>query len=713
MSGFFVRHLTEAWSVGDTALLLDNAEEILSSEHILGGALHDANMVPLVSRQPFDFGVQPGLDSLRSALAVRPDSANFIVRVGLVKRALVHFRPIYALPSPAAHAEATRSRENLLGFLEIDYDLEFARQQRLSIYKINLFLLAFFVVFGTLLGYAFSRQINRPLKRLVEGVQQFRGGNLDYRVEATGAGELSKLGRAFNTMADELQHRTEALQQSELRHRLLFEDAQDGIFVVDGGLRFVEVNDKFCELAGRPVHDLAGLPMSEVFISRRDHDREILALFDRKYFHGEVQMQRLDNRRMIVDLHASPLAGDLYMGIARDITEKRRYEAELRRAAQLRDLLLATMSEGLVVVNMDAQIIMANEAAQQIFDGTLDELKHKNIMHCGWEMLTAEGEYLEYSRNPVIIALRGRALVSDCLLKIRRPASEARPAAEKDLQINAAPLADDRHNLLGAVVTVRDITANRQHEHARALIQEQMQQREKLASLGEMAAGVAHEINNPVTGIINYAQVLIDRGLGDAEDRNLLRSIAEEGNRIADIVRNLLTFGRREKHEHTANRLDDILDASLHLLGKTLKNDGITLIREVPDNLPSLYCRGPQIQQVFINLLTNARDALNEKFRGTHPDKTVRISARVVERDGQKMVRTEFYDNGTGIAPEDRPKIFDPFFTTKGVRNGTGLGLSVTYGIVKDHQGDIFVESVPGEHTTFIVELPVAANGNV
>lgn len=707
MTDYFAQLLTELWGSGDGTAVIAAAEDILSAEQILGGTLYDRNMVSLVSRRRIDFGTQPGLDSLRAIIALQPDSVNYVVRVGLAKRSMVHFRPIYNMNDPqVANSLPDKSPASVVGFLEIDYDLEFARQQRIGIYKLNLFLLIFFIVFGSGLGYAFSRQINRPLKRFVEGVQQFREGNMDHRLDASGVGELSKLARSFNAMADKLQHRTQALQKSESRHRLLFEDAQDGIFVVDGQLRFSEVNEKFCELAGRQAQEMIGLPMSEVFISKRDHDREILDLFERKYFRGEVNMQRPDNRRLLVDLHASPLAGELYVGIARDITDKKRYEVELRRAAQLRDLLLATMSEGLVVVNMDAQIILANNAALDILGSAFEDIRYKTLMQCGWEMLSAEGEYLEYSRNPVIIALRGRARVSDCRLKIRRR------GVEKDVQMNAAPLADERHNLLGAVVTLRDITATRQSEHARTIIQEQMKQREKLASLGEMAAGVAHEINNPVTGITNYAQMLLEKGIGDDDDRELLASISEEGNRIADIVRNLLTFARQEKQDHTPNRLDDILDASLHLLGKTLQNDGITVVREMPEDLPYVLCRGQQIQQVFINLLTNARDALNEKFRGGHPEKTVRITAGVVERDGHKMVRTEFYDNGCGIASEVLPKIFDPFFTTKGVKDGTGLGLSVTYGIVKDHQGEIFVDSVLGQHTRFAVELPAAMNGS-
>lgn len=487
-----------------------------------------------------------------------------------------------------------------------------------------LVLLAVFLILGAMIVYVFSREINRPIARLVAGVEQFRAGNLQHRVDADGVGELSQLARAFNAMADELQHRTEALQRSEARHRLLIEDAQDGIFVVDSRSRFVK---------------------------------------------------------------------------------------ELRRAAELRELLLRTMSEGLMVVNVDEQIILVNQAAQAILDGKQEELKHKKLMECGWEFVTVDGAYLEYSKNPVIRALHERTRVMDCQLKIRRPASAALPGVEKDLQINTAPLCDERHNLLGALVTLRDITATRRDEQARTAMQEQMQQREKLASLGEMAASVAHEINNPVTGIINYAQLLLENDIGSEDDRALLRSIAQEGERIADIVRNLLTFARQEKQENTPTSLTNILDASLQLMGKGLQQDGITLIREVPEDLPRLYCRGQQIQQVFINLLSNARDALNQKYSEAHPHKILRIIAAAVERDGRKIVRTEFYDAGVGIAPEVLPKIFDPFFTTKDVNNGTGLGLSVAYGIVKDHQGEIYVESVPGEHTCFVVELPAATNG--
>ena len=708
MSDYFVRHLSLLWTQSDRGALLAGAREIFAANQVNGGSLYDAEFTPLLTRRKIDFGPQPGLDSLRLSLRARPRVAMYVVRDRqFVKRAMVHVRPVYEFPTPRAMDDVrAQDQGKLFGFLEIIYDLEFARAQRLSIYKINGSLLMIFVVLGSLLAYAFSRQINRPLSQLVAGVEKIGAGNLGHRVNSDGVGELPRLGRAFNAMADELQQRTEALQRSEARHRLLIANAQDGIFVIDSRLRFVEVNDKFCELAGLPQDELLGSPMSDIIIGSRENPHDIVELFDRRYFHREVQLQRRDDRRVFIDLNASPLAGDLYMGIARDITEKQRFERELRRAAELRDLLLRTISDGLVVVNLDAEIVMVNHAAEAILEGRAEALRHKTLMQCGWDMQTHDGRYLEFSRHPVIRALHGRERVVEYEMRIRRP------DREKILQVNAAPLLDDRKTLLGAVATLRDVTHAKQNEQGNALLQQQIQQRERLASLGEMAAGVAHEINNPVTGVINYAHLLLGRDLGNDDDRLLLRGIFDEGNRIAEIVHNLLAFARQDKQEHTATRLDEVLDASLSLVGRSLQQDGITILRELPQDLPSLYCRGPQIQQVFIHLMNNARDALNRRYPGAHENKILRIAAGVVERDDHTFVRTEFIDHGVGIAPEILPRIFDPFFTTKDLHQGMGLGLSVTYGIVKDHQGDIHVESVPGEKTTFAVELP-AANGIV
>ncbi|MBE0634999.1 hypothetical protein IH601_03280 [Candidatus Bipolaricaulota bacterium] len=150
-----------------------------------------------------------------------------------------------------------------------------------------------------------------------------------------------------------------------------------------------------------------------------------------------------------------------------------------------------------------------------------------------------------------------------------------------------------------------------------------------------------------------------------------------------------------------------IIDATLNLIGSNLRKDQIQLTVDVAPGLPLLKCRSQQLQQVLLNLLTNARDALNERYPEFHEDKTLRITVQQLERDGRSWIRTVVEDHGNGIAPDIVERIFDPFFSTKPRERGTGLGLSVSYGLVRDHHGQLIVESVPNATTRFIMDLPV------
>ena len=229
----------------------------------------------------------------------------------------------------------------------------------------------------------------------------------------------------------------------------------------------------------------------------------------------------------------------------------------------------------------------------------------------------------------------------------------------------------------------------------------------RLASIGELAAGVAHEINNPINGIIGYAELIMDRPDTLGEVEQFLSGIIREGERVASIVGNLLTFARDVRQEHSPARVQDILDATLELLRRRVERDGIELKVDIPEDLPEIKCRSQQIQQVFVNLVTNARHALNGKYPQGDPDKVLEISARPVQLEGRAYVRVVFHDHGTGIPESVLPKVFDPFFSTKPEDEGTGLGLSISYGIIKDHEGRIHIDSVDGEFTSVVVDLAV------
>ncbi|MBE9547558.1 MAG: hypothetical protein IMF10_08740 [Proteobacteria bacterium] len=199
---------------------------------------------------------------------------------------------------------------------------------------------------------------------------------------------------------------------------------------------------------------------------------------------------------------------------------------------------------------------------------------------------------------------------------------------------------------------------------------------------------------------------MIDRSDGQDEVAGIAVRIIKEGDRIADIVKNLLAFARDWKEEQGPALIQDILADSLGLVEKQILKDGIRFKTYISPDLPEIKARSQHIQQVFLNILSNARHALNQRFPGFHENKVLEIRSEVVEIEGRRYIRTTFYDRGVGIPGNIRDRICDPFFSSKPRGEGTGLGLSISHGITKDHSGRLWFDSVEGEYTKVMVDLP-------
>lgn len=281
---------------------------------------------------------------------------------------------------------------------------------------------------------------------------------------------------------------------------------------------------------------------------------------------------------------------------------------------------------------------------------------------------------------------------------------ERTDGAKQPVAVSFSTLATEKERLI--IFIVRDLSARKRLEAEREQMRQQLFQTAKLASLGELSAGVAHEINNPLNGVINFAQLLKDEGSAQTDfERGMLDGIIEEGERIAGIVRGLLTFARHDEHQVGRVSFGEAVTSSLALFGRQLEKDGIRVEQDVPEDLPPLYADRSRLRQVVLNMVSNAHHSLKSR-RDDLGDKVFRISARRVEHDEREFVRAEFYDNGVGIRHEDLERVFDPFFTTRRDSGGTGLGLSISFGIVRDYGGTIRAESELGEFARFIIELP-------
>jgi PAS domain S-box-containing protein len=228
----------------------------------------------------------------------------------------------------------------------------------------------------------------------------------------------------------------------------------------------------------------------------------------------------------------------------------------------------------------------------------------------------------------------------------------------------------------------------------------------QLAATGELAAGVAHEINNPIYGIINLAQLVVDESDKDSRAHKFGKLIMEEGNRIADLTNKLLSLSRSTTGKKRPVQIYELIPNSLKLTKVQLEKDNIIFKGNISKDIPAIIANPQEIHQVFLNLIQNARYALNEKYSDKDKDKILEISCNKVLIDDYEYVRIIFYDRGIGIPENILTKVISPFFTTKSPAKGTGIGLSISQNIISNHDGKMTIESIPGEFTKVVIDLP-------
>ena len=271
------------------------------------------------------------------------------------------------------------------------------------------------------------------------------------------------------------------------------------------------------------------------------------------------------------------------------------------------------------------------------------------------------------------------------------------PEREMYYQISTSPMFDNSGEVMGSVHIIRDITKRRQ-------VEEQLIMTDRLASIGELASGIAHELNNPLTSVIGFSQLLLEEDLPDTAKRDL-EIVHNEARRASGIVKNLLMFARKHSPVKQVSQLNKIIDDVLKLRSYEQRVNNIEVMTNFAPDLPEIMVDYFQIQQVFLNIIINAESAmLGANNRGKLTITTGRKNDHVV---------VSFKDDGPGIVEDNIDRIFHPFFTTKEVGKGTGLGLSICHGIVTEHKGKIYAKSELGRGASFVIELPVNDhNGN-
>ncbi len=529
-----------------------------------------------------------------------------------------------------------------------------------------------------------------------------------------------------------------AIKEISRQQEAILNNIPDLAWLKDRESRFIAVNDPFSKACGRKAEDLQGKTdfdiwppaLAEQYVQ---DDLEVIRSGRRKYV--EEPLTDSEERILWIETIKTPIYNDLgevigTTGIARDITERRLAEEELKRH---REHLVELVEERTVELKTAVQLLTNEINFRKNAEETLKESEARyrrlfqefhtlldaipdillllspemKVLWANRGAAAAFGRDVETLTGQLCFALwHGRSEPCDDCHALKTFYTGVAAAARRStregrvMDSRAFPILDDEGKVQNVILLVTDITE-------KTSLQAEAMRASHLASLGELAAGVAHEINNPINGIINYAQILLNQAAEGGRESDISGRIIKEGDRIAGIVRSLLSFARERKEGMTSVDVRTILGETLVLTETQIRKDGIHLAVDLPHDLPRITANPQQLQQVFLNLISNARYALNQKFAGADTDKRMTVSVRVAGADEGPMMRFVFEDSGTGIPRNIMERVMNPFFSTKPSGQGTGLGLSISHGIVKNHLGKITIESEYGRFTRVVIDLPL------
>jgi len=478
-------------------------------------------------------------------------------------------------------------------------------------------------------------------------------------------------------------------REAERRYRELFDNIQEGLFFCSPDGRFVEVNDALVRMLGHESRTelLHRDPREHVFRDVEAH-RALFAEMERQgaLHNREEVLKRKDGSSVHVLINAFAVRdahGNVsqYRGLMLDVSGLKAFEAELQRERDFSGKILSNTQSLILVADTAGLVSYANRRWQV--------MGYEQQAIVGRPLKSLVGE----SRREVLAETYATVLsgkqVDNLDLQILTADGHA-----GQFSVNLSPMRDEQGQVSSIVVVMSDVTDA-------ASLQSKLMHAEKMAAVGQLVSGVAHEVNNPLTAILGFADLLMDNSELPESARKDLRVILQEAQRTKQIVQNLLSFARQMPPQRKPVQLNPILKRTIQLRSYDLQSRGVSVTERLQDHLPFVIGDSHQLQQVFLNILNNAYDAVREAVPAARIEISTSCTANFVE--------VSFRDNGSGISQPDR--IFDPFFTTKQVGEGTGLGLSICYGIVKEHGGEILCSNNPDDQgATFVVRLPVVTD---
>ncbi len=566
--------------------------------------------------------------------------------------------------------------------------------------------------FSDLLGTPFQQIIGRPLSDFVqegrgEGSELVRRAMPRFmeRRQWSGVVQLRLKGQEalfyFDCVAHAMMREGEihgitvlardvsVLRKNEARFTELFESLQEGIYITTPDGSILDVNPALVRMLGYDSKDdLLKRQVAEILVDRAERKLLKEQVESQVMLRGrEITLIRKDGTS-IVCLNTAAAVRDnsgqvvRYQGAVMDITERREMERRLHQQQEFARRLVDSFPDLILVLDTAAHYTFVSPRCKEILGYDVEEAQSMEF-----------GGRTHPEDLPAAVALykeiiAGKQIFASLEIRVRHKLGEWRR-----IRFNFSPLSDEKGNIEGAVLSGRDVTDLKR-------LQEQLIQAEKLAAMGQMLAGVAHELNNPLTAILGVTELLREREGADDSTKRQLELTYRQARRAARIVQNLLEFSRPASSQKRPLDLNNLLERTLQLQEHSLRRNNIEVDFHLQADLPSVIGDANQLIQVFLNLVTNAEQAIRE----------VRDTGRIQIRAGRKgnQITITVQDDGPGIRPEVLPRIFDPFYTTKRPGGGTGLGLSICMSIIREHGGNIEAEILPAGGSAFTIYLPAA-----
>jgi PAS domain S-box-containing protein len=481
-----------------------------------------------------------------------------------------------------------------------------------------------------------------------------------------------------------------AIRKSERFHNTIFESINDPFNILDRDYRIIKANNSYARMRGKTVEQLIGRYCYEVLYNRNNvcEGCSVKETFDSgKPYIKEKLVSFSGGHHVWIEIYTYPIFDERQnvsnvIEYTRDITERKQKDEMLKQSESKYRTLLENLPQKIFLKDSDSVYVSCNENYAGDFKIKSDEIAGKT----------------DYDFYPDELADKYRADDKRIMESGQTEDIEEKyiqDGQEVILQTVKTPIRDGEGNVIGILGFFWDITVRKK-------LEEQMFQTQKLASIGTLAAGVAHEINNPLAIILGFTEILLEKVPQNSEFNDLLKTIQKHGNNAKRIVENLLSFARFKERKKEEVDISKCIESVIAIGGNGLSLNNISIKRDMEESLPMAKGDPDELQQVFFNIINNATHSMKEGGSLT-------IQTRF--EDDRRNIKIKISDTGIGIKPEHRSRIFDPLFTTKKVGEGTGLGLTVSYAIVKKYAGEITFETrtkeeSPDSGTTFVITLP-------